>query len=163
VTDMFVISIRAGKKQLLAALGLVLGAALLTVLLQNGRAVETATGFSVNAADNAQRRAFISRFGWSCAEEPSEIVEIVLPETVNETYQSYCDLQTAQGFRLLAYAGKRVKRWTYPLNREENAAAATANLYVSDGKVIACDITDSTGAFYPLVRDSGTESAAPST
>ena len=62
------------------------------------------------------RVAYLESWGWLVSEEPASVEEILIPETLDGSYQEYLDLQKSQGFDLTAYAGKTVKRYTYAVH-----------------------------------------------
>ncbi|MGI6261663.1 MAG: DUF4830 domain-containing protein [Acutalibacteraceae bacterium] len=140
---MFVFSVRADKKKLL---WIVCAAAVLAVLIivlatSRGSAVQTAAGYQLQAQDNAQRRAFLAQFGWEVSDEPTEICEVIIPETFDSVYQKYNELQQTQEFDLTRYQGRRVKRWTYEVkNYPDYEGTVVANLLIYNNTVIGGDI-----------------------
>ena len=88
---MFVFSVKADKKKLLwIACGAVVLIVLIIVLVTSrGGAVQTAAGYQMQAQDNSQRKAFLAQFGWEVSEEPTEICEVIIPETFDSVYQKY--------------------------------------------------------------------------
>ena len=142
---MFVISVRAGKKQILIAACILVCAVLAGVLLfrggKNGDLIEAGAQFQTAASNAAERRIFLQQFGWEVETEPVEVCEVIIPEVFNEAYTQYNDLQRSQGFDLTPYSGKRVKRWTYQVTNYPDAKESVyANLLVLDGRVIGGDI-----------------------
>ena len=164
---MFVVSIRAGKKQILTALcavGILL--AVCVAAFSDGGAVETVSEIRVTAGNVAERIAFLRQFGWETESEPEEICEIIVPEEFNEVYARYNELQKSQGFDLSPYAGKRIKRWTYAVeNYPGYDGGVVANLLILDGRVIGGDVSavEQNGFVRGFAPDSGTteESRAP--
>lgn len=145
---MFVLSMKANRRKLLIAAAVVLTAVLITVLVvrsfQDGaKIVVTASGkeYTTAAEDNDQRTTFLEQFGWEVAEEPIEISEVTIPQTFNEVYEAYNEIQRSQGLDLAKYAGQICKRWVYEVTnypgQEQNVHA---NLLILDGKVIGGDI-----------------------
>ena len=61
------------------------------------------------------RTAYLEDFGWKISPEPISIEELQIPEEFDDRYREYLELQSAQGFDLKKYAGKRVKRYTYQI------------------------------------------------
>lgn len=97
----------------------------------------------LKAADNSERMSFISQFGWEVSEEPTEVREIVIPQTFDDVYKKYNEIQLAQGFDLSSYAGMRVKRWTYSVKNYagyEDKDCIRINILVKDGTVIGGDV-----------------------
>ncbi|MDD6174794.1 MAG: DUF4830 domain-containing protein [Firmicutes bacterium] len=140
---MFVFSVKADRKKLLwVVCGAVILAVLIVVLAASrGRAVQTAAGYQLQARDNAQRRAFLAQFGWEVSEEPTEICEVIIPDTFDSVYQQYNELQRSQEFDLMRYQGRRVKRWTYEVkNYPDYEGTVVANLLICNDTVIGGDI-----------------------
>lgn len=93
-------------------------------------------------SDNAKRIAFLSRFGWTVDPTPTEVVEIVIPQTFDAVYRNYNDLQKKQGLDLTPYRGARVKRWTYRVtNYPGYDGEVFADLLIqNDDTVVAGDV-----------------------
>ncbi len=53
---------------------------------------------NINAATAEERIAYLSQFGWSVEEDPLEVTEVIIPETFDDTYANYNELQKSQGF-----------------------------------------------------------------
>lgn len=107
-------------------------------------AVKSGSELNYKAADNSERLAFISQFGWEVPEEPLEVREVIIPEDFDEAYEKYNDIQLAQGLDLSKYCGKRVKRWTYVINNypdmPENDGTVRVNMLVYKDSVIGGDV-----------------------
>lgn len=98
--------------------------------------------YSLSAADEQERIAFLGQFGWTVDEEPVEVEEIVIPTEFNDVYTNYNQIQLEQGLDLTAYAGKTCKRWVYHvLNYPRDGERVLATLLVYDGKIIGGDIS----------------------
>ena len=69
----------------------------------------------VAAADDTERVQFLAQYGWTVSPTPAEVYEVEIPQTFDEIYEMYNDLQRSQGFDLSAYRGMRVKRWSYDI------------------------------------------------
>ena len=98
---------------------------------------------NINASDHSERMAFISQYGWQVDEEPAEVMEIIIPETFDETYTAYNEIQKNQGFDLSLFAGNRLKRWSYVVRNYtgyENKDCIRINLLVRDGVVVGGDV-----------------------
>lgn len=90
---------------------------------------------------NDQRIAYLQSLGWEVTPEPMETLQFLLPETLEEPYLTYNELQQTQGFDLSACCGKQVTRYTYTiLNHPDQTDGVQANLYVCDGVPVAGDI-----------------------
>lgn len=116
----------------------------LFILSKESQQTSKTNELNLNAATHEERMQFISQFGWEVEEEPVQIKEVILPEETNDVYVAYNEIQKLQGFDLTAFAGKRVKNWTYVVKNYEgyeNQDCIHANILVYDGKVIGGDIS----------------------
>lgn len=107
-------------------------------------AVETAAPLQI-VEGNEQRIAFLEGFGWAVSPEPIEIVEVIIPSEFSEVYQNYNDIQKLQGYDLMKFRAKRVKRYTYEVTNYPSDTGSPrenvrANMLVYDGRVIGGDI-----------------------
>ena len=90
---------------------------------------------------NADRVTYLCSFGWEVEPEPLETLQFLLPDTLEEPYLTYNDLQKSQGFELSACCGKQVARYTYAVtNYPGRAQGVQANLYVCGDRPAAGDI-----------------------
>lgn len=145
---MFVVSMKASKKNILVwAVVLIVIIILAGFLIFSGGsgqkyAVTSVGKYNLTAGTNADRLAFLAQFGWKVTEDPVEIAEVIIPQTFNDTYQKYNDLQKQQGLDLTKYASKRCKRWTYAVtNFPGKSSGVRANILVLDDKVIGGDVS----------------------
>ena len=69
-------------------------------------------------ATNEDRVAYLESLGWELNPEPVETLQFLLPDTLEEPYLSYNQLQLAQGFDLTQYTGKQVTRYTYTVTND---------------------------------------------
>lgn len=100
--------------------------------------------YSTRAATEEDILSFISNCGWQVEKEPVEVRDVVIPETFDEVYNSYNEIQLNQGFDLSKYAGQRVKRWTYTIKNYPNTTPEDdfirINILVSDDEIIGGDV-----------------------
>ena len=90
---------------------------------------------------NEDRVAYLQSLGWEVEPEPLETLQFLLPDTLEEPYLTYNDLQKSQGFDLSACCGKQVARYTYAVtNYPGRAQGVQANLYVCGDRPAAGDI-----------------------
>ncbi len=161
---MFVLSF--SKKQIrLGVLVAVILALLIAFLCVTHKNVKTGKENALNlrAATQEERIAYLSQFGYEVAPDPVEVQEIIIPEAFNDTYEVYNGIQKKQGFDLLPYAGKRVKKWSYRILNypgEENAEYILATLLIFDGQVIGGDVcsTELEGFMHGFVRENAEQS-----
>ena len=120
---------------------LLAGAALAAVILLAGRGGGADEAAEVRLTDNGDRVAYLESLGWQVEAEPVETLQFLLPETLEEPYLSYNELQDAQGFDLSACCGKQVARYTYTVtNYPGRPEGVQANLYVCEEAPVAGDI-----------------------
>ena len=93
------------------------------------------------AATDGERAAYLASLGWEVDAEPLEALRLTLPETMEEPYRSYNDLQRAQGFDLTPYLGKTLERYAYRVrNYPERPDGCQLDLYVYQGRIVAGDV-----------------------
>lgn len=90
---------------------------------------------------NQDRIDYLSAYGWQVSEEPIATQELLIPEEMDESYTEYLTLQSAQGFDLKEYAGKRVKRYTYVVfNYPTGEVGVQTNLLIYNNTVIGGEV-----------------------
>ena len=90
---------------------------------------------------NADRVTYLNGCGWQVTEEPLAVEEIRIPEEMDESYRCYLALQTAQGFDLEQYAGRRIRRYTYEItNYPTGESGVQANLMLYRTTVVGGEI-----------------------
>ena len=88
--------------------------------------------------------AYLQAWGWQVSGEPIVTQELLIPEELDESYQDYLALQSAQGFDLEKCAGKRVKRYTYEItNYPTGETGVQANLLIRKNTVVGGEIMSS--------------------
>lgn len=143
---MFVVSLSSKKikKIAVACLCLIVVAGSF-VFLGRGVSDNNNTALTANAKvpDSAAILGFISSHGWEVSEEPDEVREVVIPAEFDDVYKNYNEIQLAQGYDLIDYAGERVKKWTYTINNYPGYIGEECikiNILVYDGIVIGGDV-----------------------
>lgn len=142
---MFIITKKVHWRRLAAgaAAALVLAACFLT--LSPGPAV------SCGAADcpaetkgvrtNRDRLEFLASYGWEVDPQPVSTQTLTIPKELDGVYTQYIALQSSQGFDLTAYAGKRVKRYSYHVtNYPTGEQEVQVNLLVRRGRVVGGEV-----------------------
>lgn len=141
---MFVFSLKSKHIKLgLLILFVIVTVISLFILAHDSKETAKNDGASIKASTPEERMSFLSQYGWEVNEEPTEVTEIIIPAEFDDTYTAYNEIQKAQGFDLSAYAGVRVKRWTYSVNNYpgyENKNCIRVNMLVYDGLVIGGDV-----------------------
>ena len=134
---MFIVTAKAPKARYLLLGALVALAALAAALILRGQD----TGPGARIETNEQRAAYLNALGWEVDAEPVEALTITLPDTLEEPYRSYNELQRKQGFDLTPYLGKTLERYTYRVtNHPSRSTGCQADLYVYEGEVVAGDV-----------------------
>lgn len=141
---MFIYTVKSKQiRAILIILFVVLTVAVLVFLSKDSENVSNDNKANLKASDHSERMSFISQFGWEVSEEPTEVREVIIPETFDEVYTKYNEIQLAQGFDLSSYKGVRVKRWTYAVKNYagyENKDCIRINILICDGTVIGGDV-----------------------
>ena len=91
--------------------------------------------------NNEARVEYLHSLGWEVQPEPLETLQFQMPETLEEPYLSYQELQEAQGFDFTRSCGKQVSRYTYAVtNYPGRSEGVQANLYTCEGHPVGGDI-----------------------
>lgn len=137
---MLIWTTRISKKTAVFAvilLGLVIAAAIF--LAGRGESLDDSTAPQLTT--NEERVAYLQSLGWEVLPEPVETLQFLLPETLEEPYLSYNELQDSQGFGFDACCGKQVARYTYTVsNYPGRSDGVQANLYICEGSPVGGDI-----------------------
>ena len=109
----------------------------------NGTAVSALVD-STGVRTNEDRVAYLEQYGWTVDPEPAAVEELLIPETFDETYAQYLELQSSQGFDLTKYCGKRVKRYAYTItNYPTGETGVQAGLLIYKNTVIGGEVLSS--------------------
>lgn len=94
----------------------------------------------ISASTDEERRTYLEGFGWDVGDD-FEQKELTIPESWNEVYNEYNEIQLNQGFDLAQYKGKAVTLYTYTITNYENVSqGVVADMLVCDGNLIGGDI-----------------------
>lgn len=139
---MVVMTAKLSKKKLLGILaGVAAGILLLSFCAKGGGETAPADG---GTAENDDRIAFLSSFGYTVNGEPTETQQIRIPEAGSEVFDRYNALQQSQGYDLSAFAGQTVTRYVYKIeNYDDTGTEWFATLLVLDGQIIGGDVASS--------------------
>lgn len=143
---MFVYSVKTSKSKIAALVIAIIAVVIAIAVLMSGEKEPAANDSAVNykASNSAERKAFLSQFGWKISDDPVEISEVIIPEDFDAGYSEYAEINKAQGLDLEPYKGMRAKRWTYDVlnypGLENLKGTVQANLLIYDGRVIGGDI-----------------------
>lgn len=137
---MMIWTARLSKKR--AILGvLLLGVIIAAVIILVGNAQKAEEVPELQLATNDDRVAYLESMGWEINPEPVETLQFLFPETLEEPYLSYNELQDSQGFDLSRCCGKQVARYTYTVtNYPGKSDGIQANLYICEEQPVAGDI-----------------------
>ena len=92
---------------------------------------------------NADRVTYLCSFGWEVEPEPLETLQFLLPDTLEEPYLTYNDLQKSQGFDLSAWRGEPITIYTARVTNYgayDGGGEVWATLLVHNGRVIGGDV-----------------------
>lgn len=148
---MFILTARFPKKRLLAGAVTTLCCCLAViaalVLTLGQRSVTTAAEVA-GIRSNDDRVAYLAGLGWQVSAQPISTEELLIPETLDDSYASYLELQAEQGFDLTQYQGKRVKRYVYQIaNYPGGVQGVQAALLVYRDRVVGGQIQAADGSF----------------
>lgn len=142
---MFIFTARVTKKRLAAAaaaLILICGGMIAlggTGAEQSIDAAAVDTSARVKTAED--RIAYLESLGWQVVPEPIAVEELLIPEEFDDSYTEYLALQSAQGFDLTEYRGKRVKRCTYEItNYPTGETGVQVSLLIWKNRVIGGEV-----------------------
>lgn len=163
---MFIVTAKAPKTRYLLLGTLLALAAFVGILALRGQGGEHDAS-AERVETNEQRVAYLNTLGWEVDPEPLESLKLTLPETLEEPYRSYNELQRKQGFDLTPYLGETLERCTYRVtNYPGHAGDCQIDLYICDGTVVAGDVicTGADGFIatldFPTQTTAASESAA---
>jgi len=144
---MFILTFKLRKGRLAGALAalLLLGGLLIWSQAAPRQTAAAALVPSQGIRTEEDRRSYLLAWGWNTAPHALAVEEVVIPRSPGEEYGDYLALQTAQGFDLAPYAGKRVKRYAYQvLNYPDPDQEVTAHLLLWRDRVIGGDLLGET-------------------
>jgi hypothetical protein len=140
---MFIWSARIRPKRLLCCL-LALAVVVSGVRIWVGgesKAVQAPALEAKNVKSNEDRLGFLTRCGWTVAEEPLTVEELMIPKEFDESYAAYLELQSAQGFDLSRFSGCRVKRYVYEiLNYPSGETGVQVGILIYKNQVIGGEV-----------------------
>lgn len=94
----------------------------------------------ISASTDEERRNYLATFGWE-TEKDVEEKELTIPQSWNQVYTDYNEVQLNQGFDLTEYKGKKVTLYTYTIKNYENSRQGiVADMLVCDGVLIGGDL-----------------------
>ena len=141
---MFIFTAKINKKKigLVMATGAVVAVAAVAAVMWSARPASAAVAPNPKGVRSAEDRVeYLQEWGWQVAENPTLVEELAMPQEFGEDYAQYLELQSAQGFDLAKYAGKRIKRYTYEVqNYPTGVTGVSAHLLMYKNRVIGGEI-----------------------
>jgi len=141
---MFILTAKIDKRKLAVALtGLVVVCATVAAtVLWSARPASAATTVNPKGVKtNEDRLEYLQGWGWQVKDDPTLVEELQMPEEFGADYDQYLALQEGQGFDMVKYAGKRIKRYTYEIqNYPTGETGVVAHLLICKNRVIGGEI-----------------------
>lgn len=152
---MFVCTVKASSIKFFTAIlfsaAVLIGiVALLPVIDPSGEVAIAAVDYK-GVTTVEEQISFLRGLGHQPNPNPVYAGEVIIPEVFDSVYETYNELQKAQGLNLEKYKGKTVQRYTYALSPAEtgsgeetgetDGAARYATLLIYKNRVIGGDIT----------------------
>lgn len=95
---------------------------------------------TISASTDEERRNYLAQFGYELSKDCEE-KELTIPQSWNQVYTDYNEVQVNQGFDLTEYKGKKVTLYTYAITNYENISQGiVADMLVCDGILIGGDV-----------------------
>ena len=137
---MLIVTAKLSKGKLI---GIVAAAAALLILIIFLASMETAGSGKLDTPE--RRIEYLSSLGYTVNAEPVRTQEVLIPKEWNQVYEQYAAIQSAQGFKLTKYKGKRVMQYVYEITNwpEQNSEPVYATLLCYKGRLIAGELTRS--------------------
>jgi hypothetical protein len=159
---MFVYTMRAGTIKFFAVVGAALALLITLIVLVPTYGVDTPTAAEevsysygkIKTSDDVEN--FLSQFGWTVGDAPTEEVKVTLPDEFDKIFTAYNEIQRRQGLNLSKYKRKDVTRYTYEVtNYEDYDGKVFANVLVYRNRVIGGDIcsADTTGFIHGFEKE----------
>lgn len=143
---MFVVSIKTGKRKMVAVLAVALVViTAVSVFARMRAAAPTAVceekKYSLTAATNEERVSFFRQFGWTVDAEPLNVADVSIPTDFDDVYVSYNNIQKEQGLDLTAVAGKTCKQYVYKITNYPQQESMKGTLLIYNGAVVGGDLS----------------------
>ena len=147
--EMFVMSAKITKGKVLVAALALCCIALVVIVAVAGNGGSVAANAEYVTKTNDERVDFLKDFGWEVESDPVSVSDIVIPTNFDATYDTYNNIQLAQGLDLSGYKGEKAVKYTYKVtNYPDNADTVNANLIVVGETIVAGDVSStSLGGF----------------
>jgi len=149
---MFVYSAKMDKKKLAVLIVCILVVVLALVFVFSGKDDEPGAGEDAVRAEQIEllksarlsseedMREMLTELGWQLSDTSAESDEVMIPSEFSEVYESYNDIQKAQGLDLEKYRGKTVGRYTFVVLNHPSGEDVRLTLLVYKNRVIGGDV-----------------------
>ncbi len=146
---MFIITAKLPRRRVVtgvATLALCCCCAIGLLLQPNSVQVVASTTPDPKGVRTAEDRIeYLSDWGWTVDETPLSIEELLIPETLDDSYTDYIALQSELNFDLQSLAGKRVKRYSYAVtNHPSDTENVQINLLIYQNNVVGGEVLSPT-------------------
>lgn len=163
---MLIVTARIPRRRLMAGGVSALCCSLVLVvalLLSGSQGAVPASSTVQNMDENSQRIAYLQQLGWTVGDTQPTTQELLIPETLDESYDSYLTLLREQGFALEDYCGEHVQRYIYSIsNHPTGRTDVQAVLLVCKDTLIGGHIQAQDGSFVsPLSFPAASPTPAP--
>ncbi len=139
---MFICSFKLNRTRLLSGVAALCLALTLVFLLLPEPNGNISTAGTISAKNQQQMVDYIAKIGYTVTPQAILIEQVTIPQTFDEKYKEYNELQKKAGFDLEKYAGQTVHKYTFKiLNYEDGESEAVANVLVGGDKIIGGDIS----------------------
>ena len=149
---MFIVTARIPKRRLISICAGLLCCCIAAIsgAIYNHLSLTTSATTEIKGMrDDTQRTAYLEGLGWSVAPTPVSVETLLVPEEFDSSYDEYLALQTAQGFDLLPYCGKKITRYTYEItNYPTGESGVQASLLIYKNTLIGGEIFSSSSNIY---------------
>lgn len=107
----------------------------------------TSSQTATSIKNEKEARAYLQKLGWEVEETPLGIATLLVPETLDESYEDYLQLQASQGFSSLEnVTGERVTQYRYRvLNHPTGEEGVQVNVLSYDDVLIGGEVLSSQG------------------
>lgn len=89
--------------------------------------------------NNDDKLKFLKEKNIDVNDEPIQVIEVMVPNDMNDEYKEYNEIQKKQGFDLSKYKGKKLKQWTYSIKNDKNSFVT---ILQDKDKIVGCHILD---------------------
>lgn len=159
---MFICSFKLNKARMLSGIAAVCLALTLVFLIVPDPT--ESTGSSYRVSNQQEMVDYLESIGYTVTPQALLIEPVVIPETFDEEYTAYNELQKPAGFDLSKYAGKSAQKYTFKvLNYKDKDKEVVVNLLVFENQLIGGDVssTELGGFCNGLITDKSYNEATP--